>query len=147
MRDHERPICGLLCTMCQYAGMVSNIVFCLSYCGMIVPIDVAMFGMSQTQNSFVLSCFFSSEGSTQGLSKASFSSLSNGDPKKRSSGWWCLQHDFYFSIQLGISSSQLINSCFSGRSVQPPPSHGRTKQVWLVVWNSFYFSIDWEESS
>ena len=25
-------------------------------------------------------------------------------------GWWRLEHEFYFSIQLGISSSQLTNS-------------------------------------
>ena len=36
-------------------------------------------------------------------------------------GWWWLEHDFYVSIQLGMSSSQLTNSFFRGVA-QPPTS-------------------------
>ena len=38
------------------------------------------------------------------------------------SGWWGLEHDFYFPIQLGMSSSQLTKSYFSEGFSQPPTS-------------------------
>ena len=37
----------------------------------------------------------------------------NGTRARSMSGWWWLEHDFYFSIQLGMLSSQLTNSYFS----------------------------------
>ena len=35
-------------------------------------------------------------------------------------GWWFGCHQFYFPIYLGMSSSQLTNSYFSGVGIQPP---------------------------
>ena len=35
---------------------------------------------------------------------------------------WCLEHEFYFSIQLGISSSQLLLTPSFFRGVGQPPT-------------------------
>ena len=48
------------------------------------------------------------------------------------SGWWWLEHDLYFSIQLGMSSSQLTSSYFS-EGLKPPTSHSQL-HYWQLVY-------------
>ena len=52
---------------------------------------------------------------------------------RKYTGWWWLEHDFYFSDILGISSSQLTNSYFLD-GVKPPTS-------WRLYYTELYLCL------